>query len=191
MENSGDDGGLLTDEERLREHELIMRDMAWTALARINEHLRDLEMWVNLYEMYDGILGGLTHLTSADAERENLADEIAKCRNQREGVRRAAELQGGTVRVRDVARLIHESALSKGSLSSVRSALLRYVKGSDEWEEMGGGYFRLVGRGRVDGPRQGGLPSLPPRLSPVMAKARALRQDAEVAGGGDDAADDA
>lgn len=191
MENSGDESGLLTDEERLREHELIIRNARLMALGQIKQHLRDLETWVNLYEMYDEVLGGISHFKSADAERDNLAEEISKCRNQREGVRRAAELQGGTVRVRDVARLIHGSALSKGSLSSVRSALLRYVKESDEWEDVGSGYFRLVGLGRVDGPRHGGLPSLPPGLSTVMAKGRALRREAEVMACGDDVAGDA
>lgn len=186
---SSEERGAFPGDEKMREHVAEIRGAADMALEQIEDHLWHLETWLGLFEKYDEILGGFSHLKSSAAARGNLIEEIEKCRNQREGLRFAAEMNGGVVRVRDIARMIHGSSLSRGSLSSIRSALLRYVKESDEWVPLGDGYYRLVGEGRAVEPRYRGMSSLRPRLSKAVAKARALRREAEVPDGEDVAGD--
>ena len=76
---------------------------------------------------------------------ETIIAEIDRCRNQREGLKAIARRQGGRVRVRDAAKLIERSSLTKAKLQSIRATLLRYVKESDDWIEEGDGFFALVG----------------------------------------------
>ena len=77
--------------------------------------------------------------------------EIDQCRNQREALKVLAGRQGGRVRVRDAAKLIVQSSLTRGKLPSVRATLLRYVKESPDWIEEGDGYFTLVKTSRSPG----------------------------------------
>lgn len=144
---------------------------------------RLLPMYENMVEYAYGTPVGVRSFESITVA------EIEKCRNQRAGARYAASVNGGKVRVRDLARLIHSSSLSRGSLSSVRSALLRYVKESDEWESLGDGWFRLLSDDGLEG-------SEPPASSlegaeamRVLAKARDIRRRVEAAGLGSRADD--
>ena len=75
---------------------------------------------------------------------ETIISEIERCRNQREGLKAIARRQGGRVRVRDAAKLIERSSLTKAKLQSIRATLLRHVKESDDWIEEGDGFFALV-----------------------------------------------
>ena len=138
--------------------------------------LEDLERLLPLYASYQEFLGDVPSV-GLDAGESISAEELGKFRNQREALRYLAEMNGGILRVRDAARLIHDSQLSRGSLPNVRSALLRYVKESDEWVAEGKGWVRLTGRGR---------PELPGRTAPVpsaspdaVEKAKELRRQAE------------
>ena len=79
-----------------------------------------------------------------EEDDESIIAEINNCRNQREALKWIARRQGGRVRVRDAARLIERSSLTKGQLASIRATLLRYVKEHPDWVSEGGGYFALV-----------------------------------------------
>ena len=75
---------------------------------------------------------------------ESIIAEIEKSKNQRAALKMIASRQGGRVRVRDAARLIERSSLTKGQLASIRATLLRYVKEHPDWVSEGDGYFALV-----------------------------------------------
>ena len=163
--------------EKDREHELLLRDtMEWVGEMIVNK-LWEVERLIAIYtpmvEYLDGVPSGERSVDLITVE------EIEKCRNQREGMRYAAELNGGRVRVREVARLIHASSLSKGTLSSVRSALLRYAKESDEWKEEGGGWFRLLSFDSLDWTESSGTLSSPATVMKVASKGKDIRRQAE------------
>ena len=133
--------------ERERKHQEAILGAVDSLGERIGVQLGELGRLLPMYEQLAEYAYGEPIVDQGS--RGITVEEIEKCRNQRAGARYAAELNGGKIRVRDVARVIHASSLSKGSLASVRSALLRYVKEGDEWEALGGGWFRLLG---ADGP---------------------------------------
>ena len=166
--------------EKNREHEMVLREaMEWVGEMIVNK-LREAEELMRIYtpmvEYLDGVPSGERSVDLITVE------EIEKCRNQREGMRYAAELNGGRVRVREVARLIHASSLSNGTLSSVRSALLRHAKESDEWQEEDGGWFRLLSFDRLDRPERSGTLSSPGTVMKVASKAKDIRRQAEAVG---------
>ena len=84
-------------------------------------------------------------VVAAVVDDQAIVAEIERCRNQRQALRHLARSGGGRVRVRDAAKLIVQSRLTKGKVESVRATLLRYVKESPDWVEEGDGYYRLVG----------------------------------------------
>lgn len=78
-------------------------------------------------------------------------EEIRKIGNRRLSLRRIAELSPGrTVHLRTAARWIHIADPKGAKRDSVRATLLRYVKGSPDWEDAGEGRFRLIGDSEVN-----------------------------------------
>ena len=69
-------------------------------------------------------------------------EDIKNCKTQREVLRVFAQLNNGLVSVTNVSRLIKESKLSKGKLSSIRSTVHNYMNESEEFKYEEPGIFR-------------------------------------------------
>ena len=166
--------------EMHEEHQEALAEALSAVGERIMKNLEEAGRLLPIYENLQDFVHGAPR--SKEALESLTVADIAKCRNQRAALRYMAVVNGGDVRVRDVARVIHESALSRGTLSSVRSALLRYVKESYEWENLGHGWFRLL---TVDDP---GISESPKQrygrrvLAELEEMFRAMQRQAAAAG---------
>ena len=70
--------------------------------------------------------------------------EVRACKTQREVLYLYAKANGGFVHVGKVSHMIHDSGMSKGKYSSIRSTLHNMMtKQANEWEWVEPGIFRL------------------------------------------------
>ena len=109
---------------------------------RMREELAALEDKINAVETTLALLTRAPAAPGAPKPHVTAAD-LAGSRSQMDALKRIAGLGDGMVNASEAARLLLEAGMAKGKLRNVVAHIYKLLKGSDEWEWVSPGNFRL------------------------------------------------